>query len=113
MNTSFSPCTAPGRSTQEGSPGPLHWPSFTEASQYPGVLALGAAGTFHTSRMPSPSLLLTVVLTMVAPQDAQPGLTPLAATWVVTEPECSAIGFERFTYVPLGSKVQVGLSQLP
>src|ERR1700739_442137 len=113
MNTSFSPCTAPGRSTQAGSPGPLHWPSFTEASQYPGVAALGARGTFHTSRMPSPSLLLTVVLTMVAPQDAQPALAPLAATWVVAEPECSPSGFERLTYVRPGSKVHVGLSQLP
>src|ERR1700688_4436183 len=96
------PSTAPVRSTHEGSPG-LHAPSFHAASQYPGGLDF-----FHESSNPSPSVFLTVVLTITAPQATHPWLLMLGTTLVVAEAASSFTGFA------LGSpKVQVGLSQVP
>src|ERR1700693_5209295 len=108
MNTSLCgfpsvPSTAPGRSTQDGSPG-LQTPSFTAASQYPCFV-------FHTSSRPSLSVFLTVVLTITAPQDTHPCWLLLGTTMIVAEGSSAFTGFGISGYF-WSPKVQVGLSQL-
>src|SRR3954447_7130073 len=94
---SFSPVSAPVRSTQAGSP-LLHEP-LIERSQYPWLV-------FQESRMPSLSLFLTVVLTMTAPHETHPWLLEEGTTCVVAKVASSVIGLALL-------KVHVGLSQVP
>src|SRR3982750_182906 len=84
---SFSPAVASGRSTHAGSVRLplLHTPLLMEASQYP--LSL-----FQESRIPSPSLFLTVVLTMTAPHETHPWLLEEGTTCVVAKLASSVIG---------------------
>ena len=82
----------------------VHTPLLNAASQYPW-------SAFHESRMPSLSVFLTVVLTIIAPQETHPCMLEAGMTCVVTELESSIIGFEGFWLELLN--IHVGLSQVP
>src|SRR4051812_39369902 len=103
---SLWPVVAPVRSTQAGSPGPLQDPLLIEASQYPEP----RWSFFHEFRIPSPSVFLTVVLTITAPHETHPALLMAGLTCVVAKLSSSLIP----RLLPVGLlNVHVGLSQVP